>query len=303
MTALLQFVAGELAAPVPEAIQTAAALLGRQPGALAVLFYGSALRTGELDGVLDFYVLTDGRGGSRLRRIGMRWLWPDVSFHELTVGATTLRAKVATMPLATFEHATRGGFVDTTIWARFVQPTALVWHADAGIAERVHRAVAAAAITAARFAAVLGPSSGAARDYWLALFRQTYRTEMRVEPQGREQQILRYDPARWDRLLPLAWAAAGIAFSQAEGQLAPAPDFVTSRATAQAWMRCVRAGKSLNLARLVKAAFTFEGAARYGLWKVRRHTGVDVALTPWRERHPVLAAPGVLWRVMRAPGP
>ena len=59
-------------------------------------------------------------------------------------------------------------------------------------------------------------------------------------------------------------------------------------------------GKELNIARLVKAAFTFEGAARYGLWKIERHTGVHIALTPWRERHPVLAGPGVLWRVLRA---
>ncbi len=301
MTPLLPFVAGELAAPVPTAIRVMAEVLGRQPGALAVLFYGSALRTGELDGVLDYYVLTDGSGGSPLRRVGMRWLWPDVSFHEMIVGGVTLRAKVATMPLATFEQATRGDFVDTTIWARFVQPTALLWRADAGVATRVYRAVADAAITAARFAAVLGPSTGAPRDYWLALFRQTYRTEMRVEPQGREQQILRFDPARWDRLLPLAWSAAGIAFDEETGgQLHPAPDFAINRTVTEAWMRCVRAGKTLNLARLVKAAFTFEGAARYGLWKVKRHTGVDVALTPWRERHPVLAAPGVLWRVMRA---
>ena len=59
-------------------------------------------------------------------------------------------------------------------------------------------------------------------------------------------------------------------------------------------------GKALNVARLVRATTTFEGAARYGAWKVERHTGVAVEMTPWRERHPVLAAPGVLWQVWRA---
>ena len=58
-------------------------------------------------------------------------------------------------------------------------------------------------------------------------------------------------------------------------------------------------GRPLNVARLLKAAFTFEGAARYAAWKIERHTGVPVAVTPWRERHPILAAPGVLWRVAR----
>lgn len=58
-------------------------------------------------------------------------------------------------------------------------------------------------------------------------------------------------------------------------------------------------GKLLNITRLLKASTTFDGAARYAAWKIERHTGVSVKLTPWRERHPVLAAPGVLiglWR-------
>ncbi len=58
-----------------------------------------------------------------------------------------------------------------------------------------------------------------------------------------------------------------------------------------------RFGKPLNLARLLRATATFDGAARYAAWKVERHTGVAVEVTPWREKHPVLAAPGVLWRV------
>ncbi|MCB2064228.1 MAG: hypothetical protein KDE25_12410, partial [Novosphingobium sp.] len=56
----------------------------------------------------------------------------------------------------------------------------------------------------------------------------------------------------------------------------------------------------LNLVRLVRAASTFEGASRYAAWKIERHTGVAVAITPWREKHPVLAAPGVLFSVWRA---
>ena len=51
--------------------------------------------------------------------------------------------------------------------------------------------------------------------------------------------------------------------------------------------------KPLNVLRLLKASSTFEGAARYAAWKIERHTGVAVDVTPWRERHPVLAAPGV----------
>ena len=58
-------------------------------------------------------------------------------------------------------------------------------------------------------------------------------------------------------------------------------------------------GKPLNILRLVKASTTFDGAARYAAWKIERHTGVPVEVTPWRERHPVLAAPAVLFSVWR----
>ena len=297
---LSRFIDRELAAPVGPEIRAVADAVNARLEGIAVLFYGSSLRTGDLEGVLDFYVLTENAKGTLLRRAGMRWLWPDVSFHEVEVDGKVLRAKVATMPLATFEKATRGSFIDTTIWTRFVQPSALVWCADEATGSRVVGAIGDAAITAARFAAVLGPERGAPRDYWQALFRETYRAEMRVEAPGREQQILVYDPARYETLLPIAWDAGEVAHSAEAGIVAPQLPFATYRALSQAWLVRVRAGKALNIARLIKAAFTFDGAARYGLWKVQRHTGISVELTPWREAHPVMAAPAVLWRVMRA---
>ena len=296
MTAALRdTVARGLAERVSPPIEAAARLLAERLGGITVLFYGSVLRSGDLDGVLDFYVLTAGR-----TRGVSRWLWPDVSFHELPVGGRTLRAKVATMPLARFEQASAGRRLDTTVWTRFVQPAALVWSSEPAVAARVVDAVAAACTTAAGFAAVLGPASGSADDYWRALFRQTYRAELRVERPGREAQILDYDPPRWAALLPLAWTAAGIAVTVEGARLTPALPAAERRRRLARWRRVRRAGKPLNAARLVKASFTFDGAARYALWKVERHTGVAVPLTAWRERHPVLAAPGVLWRVWRA---
>ena len=56
---LLAFCARGLAAAVPPPVQAFAERLGRERGAQAVLFYGSILRTGDLTGVLDYYVLTE----------------------------------------------------------------------------------------------------------------------------------------------------------------------------------------------------------------------------------------------------
>ena len=51
--------------------------------------------------------------------------------------------------------------------------------------------------------------------------------------------------------------------------------------------------------RLVKAAFTFDGGPDYLVSKIARHTGVTIELTGWQRRHPVLAAPILLWRLRR----
>lgn len=297
---LTAFLTRELKAAVPGEIESIAEGLARDLGGVAVLFYGSVLRTGDLDGVLDFYVLTPGLQGTMLRRAGMRWLWPDVSFHEIAVGGRTLRAKVATMPVETFARACRGESIDTTIWARFVQPAALVWADGDTTGARMVAAVADAAKTAARFAAVLGPDRAAPLDYWAALFRHTYTAELRVEPAGREREILRVDPERYEALLAMAWEAGGIAYEERDGEVVPQVDPAHARSVRRGWRSRARLGKPLNAARLVKATFTFDGAARYGAWKLARHTGIAVPLTAFRERHPVLAAPGILWDVLRA---
>lgn len=286
--ALTDRLAAEIARPVlPEIAEFAAALVA--PGVRAVLFYGSILRTGDLSGVLDYYVLTDAKRPPAI--------WPEVGYRELTIAGVTLRAKIATMPLVTFARACRGESRDTTIWARFVQPVASVWQDRSDGA--VVRALADAVATASRYAAALGPEVGEADQYWRALFRATYAAEFRVEAGGREGQILAHDSDRYAALLPLGWERAGIGFARANEVFHVRLSPRKRRAILSRWVGARRWGKPLNIARLMKAAFTFDGAARYAAWKIERHTGVPVPLTPWRERHPILAAPAVLWRVWR----
>lgn len=285
--ALAERIAARLAVPVDPAVATFARALADAAGARAVLFYGSNLRTGSLDGVLDFYILLPGDQESAI--------WPTVSYHEREHDGTTLRAKVATMRLATFARAAGGELTDTTIWARFVQPSALIWAEDDAARADIIAAIAGAATTAARLAAALGPVSGTAEDYWRALFRATYSAEFRVEKQGRENDILSVNADHFAGLLPLALDAAGIAPGLHGAILTPRL-LPAERAKILAWWkRRRRMGKPLNLLRLVKASTTFEGAARYAAWKIERHTGMPVKLTPFRERYPLLAAPQVLW--------
>ena len=137
MSSLAARIGAALERPIDPAVAAFAAALGEEAGAAAVLFYGSNLRTGSLDGVLDFYVLVPGPRE--------RGIWPRVSYRERRDDGATLRAKVATMTLATFAAAARGETLDTTIWARFVQPSALAWSHDEAARGQVGEALRAAA--------------------------------------------------------------------------------------------------------------------------------------------------------------
>ncbi|WP_336985357.1 hypothetical protein [Altererythrobacter aquiaggeris] len=291
MSSLDQRIAAQLEADVEPAVRQFAAALGKDAGALAVLFYGSNLRTGSLDGVLDFYVMLDGEEE--------RGIWPRVSYHERDHGGETLRAKVATMNLKTFHAAASGRRMDTTIWARFVQPSALAWMGEADTRNRIISAIAQAAQTASRLAVALGPERGREEDYWRALFQATYAAEFRVEKAGRENSILEANRTHFDGLLPASLSAQGLPFEREGNTLRPLIEGEQRARTLNWWNRRKRLGKPINFARLLKASTTFEGAARYGAWKIERHTGIPVELTPWREKHPVLAAPAVLFDVWR----
>lgn len=285
-------VAAALAAPVGNEVRAFASRLGEAAGALAVLFYGSNLRTGSLEGVLDFYVLLPGAVESGI--------WPRVSYHEWNCDGVILRAKVATMTLVTFRAAASGDLLDTTIWARFVQPSALAWSRDEASAADARDAVAGAAVTAARLAVALGPKAASAEEYWRCLFRATYAAEFRVEKAGREESILAANREHFSGLLPLALTAGRVSFEQEGDLLRPQMPAAERSRIKRWWAKRRRMGKPYNLMRLLRASTTFDGAARYAAWKIERHTGVAVEVTPWRERHPVLAAPGVMWRVWRA---
>ncbi|MBO9511834.1 hypothetical protein [Erythrobacter sp. A6_0] len=285
-------VALSLAAQVREGVAAFAKALAREAGADAVLFYGSNLRTGSLDGVLDFYLLLPGRQQERI--------WPRVGYHEREIEGMVLRAKTATLSLEQFAKAAAGRSRDTTIWARFVQPSALVWARDDGVRRKVVEAVASAAVTAGALAAALGPARGPANTYWRALFRETYAAEFRVEPPGREDSILAANEAHFHGLLPLAWEAAGIAFERSGDELVSYVEAGERRRILRWWTTRRRLGKPLNILRLAKATTTFDNAAAYGAWKLERHTGIALEVTPFRARHPLLAMPGAAYELWRA---
>ena len=132
------------------------------------------------------------------------------------------------------------------------------------------------------------------------MFQETYKAEFRVEKPGREDSILSLNASHFAGLAPAAWDAGAIPYEDMARGLAVIWPAGRQEQVLRQWRRRRRWGKPLNLLRLIKATTTFEGAARYAAWKVERHTGVPVEVTPWREKHPILAAPAVLLKVWRA---
>lgn len=301
-------IGAELRRQVPPAVTALAQGLAARArgGAVAVLFYGSALRDEALDGVLDFYVLVERAADwpqSRAAAWANRILPPNVGYLEegaAVTGNRPLRAKYAVMTLGQFRRAMSIRRIDTTLWARFSQPCACVQARDAAAFAAVCDAICNAVVTAARWAASLGPPAADAATYWRALYQRTYAAELRVEATARAVDLVAQDAPRFTRLLPLAWRAGGVAFSTDVGdRMAPAPDSAERAIAETRWQRRRRLGRLLNLLRLLKAALTFENATDYVAWKVERHSGLRIEPTAFQRRHPLLAAPALYWRLRR----
>jgi hypothetical protein len=279
---LIDMLAREAAAPVQPWVSAAAEVVRARHGEAvrALVFYGSCLRDNDPDGLLDFYVLV-GRYGDAYENwsaaAANRLLPPNVFYLETLWEGAVVRAKYAVMSLDQFAAGALPRTLQPMIWARFAQPARLVYSADDDARRLVAAAQADAVTTLMAVTRRLLPHESRPEVLWPRAFAETYRAELRPEPPGRAGQLFEADRARYDRLTPLALAGDS---------------------WAPWWLRRV-VGKALNVARLIKAAFTFDGAVDYLLWKVERHSGIGVTATPWQRRHPLLAAPGLLWRLYR----
>lgn len=271
----------------PAALELAAAARERVPGTQAVLFYGSCLRDGlSPDAVADLYLLPE------RYRTGQGWLAaranqalpPNVIYLEADTELGRLRAKAAIVTLDQFEKLTSAEAFHSYFWARFAQPAALIWAADAQTRARTLIAMGAAIET---FAAetVSGPLDGDAADFWISGFQKTYASELRAEGPERAAVIFEADRSRYEAI-----------FAELQ-KLEIAP-----KSTDKRWRSRRRLGKFLSIARLVKGIFTFDGGVDYILWKVERHTGVAVTPKAWERKLPLLGPACLAFRVWRRGG-
>ncbi len=303
--ALDQFINVELGQPVMAEAKFLAKQIAEEMGehALAVLFYGSCLRTGDGAGLMDFYVLTDGAegyGSGAVSRFAHTLVPPLVRYAKNEFDGKPIHAKVAVITLERFAELAQHKAFDISIWARFAQPTALVFARDKTVQARVHNAIRKAIITGINWAVYFGPDEGTAGAFWCALFRATYAAELRIENQSRADQIIALAPQRYDELFLPALAAAGYSPKSTGQNTFRLSDRNKRRlALKLKWLGCQITSKTVNLLRIFKGAVTFEGRADYVAWKLERQTGVTLELTPWQRDHPLLASPQILFQMWR----
>lgn len=271
---LQALVCEELTQPVlPQVSAMAAAIAALHPGARAVLFYGSCLREAQLDGLmLDFYlIVADYRAAYHARWLGFanRLIPPNV--FPFAHGG--LSAKYAVLSEADFHRLCGPETRNVSVWARFAQPSRLVWSSNEAASERAIAAVARAAPTLLAAAEVVDGETSL--DWWRRAFALTYSAELRAERGGRAASVVDADSERYTRFSVPALAAIG-------------PE-KRGGARGGGWARRRIEGKALSVLRLLKATFTFAGGIDYLAWKVNRHAGTHIVIAPWQRRHPILA--------------
>jgi hypothetical protein len=279
---LRELVEAELSLPVePRARAMAEAIAARHgPASRAVLFYGSCLRERQLDGLmLDFYLIVSSYDAAYDRRWLARAnaLIPPNVFRFEHDG---LAAKYAVLSEADFLRLNGPETCNVSVWARFAQPSRLVWAANGDARKKAVDAVARAAPTL--LAAARPFPDGDELEPWRHAFALTYSAELRAERKGRSGSIVEVDPERYRRFLEPALAA------------------IEPGAGGGSWARRRIEGKFLSVLRLVKASATYAGGAEYIAWKINRHAGTDIQLSDWQKRHPLLAAISLLPRLLRS---
>ena len=287
MTAYRALVAAELNEQVDAQVSAMAQAIAAQHGdaSRAVLFYGSCLREKQLDGLmLDFYLIVSDYAAAYPKRwlaTANRLIPPNV-FPFAHQG---LAAKYAVLSEADFAALTRLEASTVSVWARFAQPTRLVWVASEAARIAAEDAVAASGPTLFSLAMPLAGGTDPV-NIWRAGFAQTYRAELRAERTDRSGSIVDADVARY--------ATFGAALIDAGAHA-----YAGRPKTEARWRQLQRNGKWVSVARLAKASLTFAGGIDYLAWKINRHAGTQIVIKPWQRRWPLLGAITLLPRLLR----
>ena len=268
----------------------------------AIILYGSWLR-GQRDTLLDFYVLKTNRSNTDTitSNLACKLLPPNVYVLKLNRKlGTPGMAKYSTMTLQSLERHIEKDF-HPYFWARFCQPSVVAWTRDLPTKMRLDKIFAKASYRMLEenlpaFTDELNPT-----EFWKQALKHTYNCELRSEKPEKINEIVGSNQQHLHKALmefiaqtsPLGSPKLGAASSI---NYRVRIIFDTRRRIQRAW------GKLLSIGRLVKAAFTFNNALEYALWKIERHSGIRETPSELQCRYPLLFAWPLLWKIYQKGG-
>ena len=282
------------------------ALLERHNEAVdAILFYGSSLRSGDaLDGLVDLYLVVDNYRKAYRKALPAffnRLLPPNVYYFEVAVDGNRVRAKYTVISMRDLERGTSTKWFHSYLWGRLSQPCGLLYSRSEETGRRVQRALARAVLTFLTRVLPALPEQLDSAAIWQQGLALSYQAELRAERPARAVHLYEF----WEEHYRAVTSEAmrELPFKVTSGQQASRTLYTvqiprhTRILSHPGWLLRRIQGKILSVLRLMKAAFTFQGGIDYIAWKLERHTGVPIEVTPKMRRHPLIYSWGLVWRL------
>lgn len=297
---LIERVAQQCAGPVPESCALICGAIRESYGAAlqGILFYGSCARGEAMeDGIADIFVVVDSYRNiydkRHLAYLNGR-LPPNVFYREIRANGAVIRVKVAVISLADFTDGILHWF-HSYLWGRFAQPVRILYARDEAVRAEFHRLLAQAVLTLLRTTLpALRDKFNDAQTVWTRALSLSYSAEYRPEPETKAADLVRHDLAGYTGLLDASLPALGdILRREGENSYLRLCEVGAGNETLMNWRRRRRLGRILSVLRLMKAVLTFTNSVDYAAWKINRHSGVEIEVTPGLRRHPLLFG----WRV------
>ena len=297
--------ASECARNVPDGFHTFVGALQTQFGdsLQGVILYGSCLHSYELENsVVDLYAIVDDYDkaySGKFYRLLNNIVPPNVFYKELEYEGMILRCKFGVISLDDLEKGATKWF-HSYIWGRFSQPIRLLFTRDELVKQKVHEILAAATLTFLRATIpALGRSNVDAETIWTRGLALSYEAELRPENKNRARQLTHLNMGDYNRLTSCAAMVIDELEALPKDRYNCDISEKSCRRTLLKWRMRAWLGTLLSVLRLSKAVFTFKDCVDYAAWKIERHTGIQIEVTPRLQKHPILFGWKVLWQLVR----
>ncbi len=269
-----------------------------------IVLYGSCLRSNNFtEGILDFYVIVDNYHeayNSPFFALLNKALPPNVFYIESNTGNETLRAKYAVISMEDFYKATNKWF-HPYVWARFAQPVRLIYAKNDNLRRGFYQCLTNSVIRYIKESLpLLHEGEVTSEKIWTNALELSYSAELRPERSGRCNEIVKQSLNDLSKLIDLALPAFDCLKPTSKTNTylfscnSKQKNNYRHRWLARRWQ-----GKILSILRLMKAVLTFHDCVEYAAWKINRHSGIEIEITPALKKFPILLGFKVLWQLLR----